>query len=164
MKHFYIFLALFIAGCGVPCPKDMPETAPCSITVLKDGKPMADVDVNLFRAGGNGALSIGGKTDGNGVAKITTAWGNYKTNGAPVGVCKVTVDKYFEFPPETVDQEETYTWSDAQGAAYEAKRRAEIDKHRIVPRKFTEMDTTPFSVTVESHTGGELTADIVVLK
>ncbi len=63
MKKYSVLICLLlvsgIIGCGPRRPESMPNTAPCSITVLENGVPMAGVDVFLYRETGNGALSIG---------------------------------------------------------------------------------------------------------
>jgi hypothetical protein len=100
------------------------------------------------------------KPTGTALRIITTAWGNYKTNGAPVGVCKVTVDKYFEMPapPKTMDEEPK--WSPEQWDKYERDYHADIDKRRIIPKHLTESATTPFEITIVEKTGGMITIDV----
>ncbi|MDR0521075.1 MAG: hypothetical protein LBH00_04375 [Planctomycetaceae bacterium] len=155
-----LFVTLTLSGCGVPRPANFPETAPCKITVLQDGKPYADVAITLYREEGNGALAISGMTNSSGVAIIETSWGRYVAKGAPVGLCKVTADKSFEVPPETVTPEESALWTQEEAAAYEAKRAAEIDKLRIIPKKIAEISLTPLTVNVESGKGAELTVNV----
>jgi len=157
----FVFTATlpFIVGCGTTRPKEMPETAPCEITVLQDGKPMTDIIVSLYREGGNGALSIGGTTDASGIAKIKTTWGAYTTDGAPVGTCKVTVDKVFDFPRETVTPEEMDHWTPEQGRKYEQQRQEMIDKLRATPAVLAGT-SSPLSVSIESRSGGNLTVEI----
>ncbi len=157
-----VFLAVIsiVVGCGPARPKEMPETAPCTVTVTQAGQPMADVVVSLYREGGNGSMLIEGTTNTSGVAKIRTRWGDYTTNGAPVGTHKVTVDKYVEVPPETVTPEESALWTAQQGEKYERERQALIDSLRIIPKQIADITYTPLSVSVVSSTGGSLTIEV----
>ena len=168
MKHLTVLTLIaavpFITGCGPARPKDMPETAPCKITVLQQGNPIPDVIVTLYREGGNGALNISGTTNAAGIAEIKTSWGNYTTKGAPVGTCKVTVEKYFEIPPETVTAEESALWTPEQGARYERERYAMVEKLRIFPVVISNIALTPLSVSVASRTGGTLTVEVANYK
>ena len=156
----FVAAVLLFIGCGPARPTDMPTTAPCTITVLDGGKPMRGVSVVLFYAEGSASLVIGGMTNASGVAEIKTTWGNYTAKGAPIGVSKVTVDKSFEIPPETVTPEESARWTPAQGAKYERERMEMVDKLRIIPAAISDISLTPLSVSVESRTGGSLTIEV----
>ncbi|MDR3110019.1 MAG: hypothetical protein LBU65_10110, partial [Planctomycetaceae bacterium] len=135
---------------------NMPETAPCSVTVQKDGVPVSDVDVTLYTAGGNGSMIIRGKTDGAGVAKISTSWGEYITDGAPIGICKITLDKNFEMPNPPKVMEDEPSWSPAQWEKYERDYNAELDKRRVIPKNLTDSTTTPFEVEISPKSGGKI--------
>ena len=159
MLTFIVAVPLLI-GCGPARPPGMPDTAPCRIIVLQDGNPVPDVVVMLYREGGNGALSISGTTDAFGVAVISTSWGNYTTRGAPVGINRITVDKFFEMPPCPVTPEESALWTPAQGERYERERQALVDGLRIIPVAIANINTTPLSVSIEPRIGGSLTIEI----
>jgi len=137
----------------------MPKTAPCTIAVLQDGQPLAGVWVSLRNEEVSGALTINGTTNASGVALIKTAWGNYEVKGAPVGVSKVTVVKFFDIPG-TVTEAETEHWTQAQVERYEHEQKALADKLRIIPVVLSSPSLTPLTVTVEPRIGGTLTVDI----
>jgi len=149
-----------IIGCGPARPQNMPETAPCKITVLYNGKPMQGVVVALYYEEGSSSLNIDGTTNASGVAEIKTTWGSYTTKGAPVGTCKVTLNEYFEMPPETVTPEESALWTPQEGARYERERQEMVDKLRTIPKEITNISLTPLSVTIEPRTGGSLTVEV----
>jgi hypothetical protein len=153
-------IVTLIAGCGPARPKDMPKTAPCVITVLQDGKPMQDAVITLYYAEGSGSLNIDGTTDESGKAEIRTTWGSYTTKGAPVGTCKVTVNKHFDIPPDSATWEESMTWTPAQAEKYEKDRAELVAKMRIVPVEIASVERTPLTVTIESGAGGTLTVEI----
>jgi hypothetical protein len=155
-----VILVLCIGGCGPARPAGMPQTAPCKITVLKNGQPMSDIDVSLTRVEGNGALSITAYTNSNGVANLKTSWGSYLVSGAPVGKCKVTITKHVSLPPDGVTDAQLEKFTPEEAEASEKKRESEIDKLRQIPKQFSILDTTPFEIVIEEKTGGSLTIDI----
>jgi len=61
---------------------------------------MQGVIVALYYEAGSSSLNIDGTTNAAGVAEIRTTWGSYTTKGAPVGICKVTLNEFFEMPPD----------------------------------------------------------------
>jgi len=156
----FITLVPFIIGCGSARPKEMPETVPCKITVLDNGKPIQGAVVTLYNKTVSGSLLIEGMTNASGVAEIKTTWGSYTTKGAPLGTSQVTVDKYVEVPPSTVTEKEMERWTSEQGAKYEREREEMIDKLRIIPKEIALISSTPLSITVESGAGAALTVDI----
>ncbi|MDR1290689.1 MAG: hypothetical protein LBK06_05775 [Planctomycetaceae bacterium] len=155
-----ILIVLVSTACGPARPEGMPKTAPCKIIVLKNGLPLSEVDVSLFREGGNGAISIMAYTDSNGIANIKTSWGTYKTNGAPIGKCKVTLTKHVSFPSDGVTAAQIENFTPEEAAAYEEKREAEIDKLRPIQKQFSNSETTPFEIIIEEKSGASLTIDI----
>jgi len=159
---FLTFLAAvpFIAGCGASRPADMVETAPCTITVLQNGSPLSGVVVTLFLEGGNPSLVPRGTTDSSGNAVIRTTLGTYTTDGAPVGTCKVTLNKDFEVPPSPLTPDQISDLNAEQAAAFERERREAADKARIIPASISSIASTSISLTVEAGSGGTLTVDI----
>jgi 5-hydroxyisourate hydrolase-like protein (transthyretin family) len=149
-----LIFILFFFGCQ-PRPKGMPEVVPCAITVLKNGKPLEGIDVALHKLEGNGSLSMMAFTNSQGVAKIHTHLTTYKKSGAPVGNYKITIDKPVKYPEEENHPE----YSLKQLEAYLAKREAEIEKLRIIPKKLTHVSTTPFEINVEPQ-GTEYTIEL----
>ena len=80
------FLMVF-AGCGPKLPSDLPKLYPAQIEVVADGEKLAGATVSLYPMGDG--ESVGGLTDGNGIAKLQTR-GKYP--GAPAGQYKVCVN------------------------------------------------------------------------
>ena len=156
----FIVAVPFITGCGSSRPNDMVDTAPCTVTVLQNGSPMSGVVVTLFLEGGNPSLVPRGTTDGSGNAVIKTSLGAYTTAGAPIGTCKVTLDKEFEEPPSTLTPDQVSDLTSEQAAKYAQERKAAIDKARIIPEKIASVARTPLSLTVAPGSGGTLTVEI----
>ena len=153
MKSLTFFVSFFILFVFVGCshrPKGMPETLPCKIVVMNGDVPQADYFVSLYLTTGNGALTMMGRTNASGVADIQTCLADYTAKGAPAGEYKVTFDKPVELPPDGVDASKL---SFAEHGAYHAKRKAEMEKLRIVPIRLTQQSTTPFEMKLEK--GGE---------
>ena len=159
---FLTFIAAvpLITGCGAARPDNMVDTAPTTITVLQNGSPMSGVVVTLFLDGGNPSLVARGTTDGSGNAVIRTSLGDYTTSGAPVGMCKVTLDKEFEIPPSPLTPDQVSDLTLEQAARYEQERRAAVDKARIIPERLASVSLTPLSLTVASGSGGTLTVEL----
>jgi hypothetical protein len=158
--YLAIPMILFSSGCGTARPKEMPKTAPCTITVVKDGVPISGVDVSLFRSEGNGSLTISAYTNMNGVATIQTTWGNYSTQGAPVGTCKVTLTKHVSTPSDGVTDAQIEKFTPQEAEEYEKKREAEIDKLRPIPKHFSAQNTTPLEIVIEEKNGAKMTVDL----
>ncbi|MDR0336551.1 MAG: hypothetical protein LBI18_05615 [Planctomycetaceae bacterium] len=81
-----------ISGCSY-VPPDFPKTKPCSVTVLRESQPVADVDITLTPVESGGMWTVTGKTAANGVAVLRTFQGTYMVQGAPEQTFKVTLDK-----------------------------------------------------------------------
>ncbi|MDR1268456.1 MAG: hypothetical protein LBK82_02920 [Planctomycetaceae bacterium] len=91
-NRFIIVLIIGLSGCSY-APPDFPKTKPCSVTVLRDSKPVADVFVTLTPIETGGMWTVSGKTDVNGVAVLRTFQGTYVVQGAPERTFKVTLEK-----------------------------------------------------------------------
>jgi hypothetical protein len=161
---FIVLAILFFSGCGPTRPEAMPNTFPCKITILQDGVSLSGIDVALFRAEGNGPLSISAYTNSNGVANIKTAWGNYSTSGVPAGTYKITLVKHVALPDDGVTEEQKEQFTLKEAEAYEKKRNEEIDKLRLIPKQMSSPETTPFEITVIEKSRAELTLDIANIK
>ncbi|MDR2440945.1 MAG: carboxypeptidase-like regulatory domain-containing protein [Planctomycetaceae bacterium] len=153
---FILFLPVF-SGCRQQRPEGMPATVPCQITVLKNGVPLAGIDVSLHLPEGNGTLSFMALTNAQGIARIQTHSVSYKESGVPVGNYKVTIDKPVQLPPDGVDDSKL---SGKELNDYLTKREAELEKIRIVPKWLTVSTSTPLEIKAEAPTGGELTIDL----
>lgn len=154
----FAILPLFSA-CGPARPDDMPETAPCTITVLKDGAPLPDVEVSLYREKGNGALSIRGKTDANGIALIRSSWGEYSSRGAPIGKNKITIVKHFAVPG-ALTADEIEMLSPQEQMEYEKKYNEELEKNSPVPRELSQVSSTNLEIDIQAGNKATLVIDV----
>ena len=101
-----------------------------------------------------------GTTDSSGNAVIKTSLGAYTTAGAPVGTCKVTLDKEFEMPASSLTPDQVSDLTPEQAEKYSKERMAAIDKARIIPEKIANIASTPLTVVVASGAGGTLTVEL----
>ena len=155
---------IFILGCGPKRPKEMPKTYPCKIKLTKDGNPVSGVGITLIsNNSAYGSLAVGGTTETDGVAKITTYYSTYGDKGAPSGEFQVTVIEVPAIPKEvlvTPDELSKMTGPEREGAIakMDAARR---NVQRVVPFSFAVPDSTPLKVTVaESKQGTEVSFEI----
>ncbi|MDR1270918.1 MAG: carboxypeptidase-like regulatory domain-containing protein [Planctomycetaceae bacterium] len=93
---------LSLTACREETLPGMPKRYPASLTVIQDGKPLADAQVVLINIDPNSNWSGGGNTDKNGVVQLRTL-GQF--NGIPEGTYKVGVSKiaypaHIEIPAE----------------------------------------------------------------
>ena len=130
-KTFFLFTALaamaVISGCGQPKPSQFPDVVPVSLTVLRDGQPLANSSVKLNYEKSINSAVVSGTTDEKGVCKFQTALAEYVTEGAPVGSAKVTmtVDAASAGPPPS---------SPDEVAAYQAEqRRLQEEARKVLP-------------------------------
>ncbi|MDR1958459.1 MAG: DUF4198 domain-containing protein [Planctomycetaceae bacterium] len=81
---FWVLLpVLFCAGCGEKTPEGMPALIKnASVTVIQDGKPLADAKVVLVPTNGSSRWTVGGQTDASGIAKLVTH-GQYRAGHLP---------------------------------------------------------------------------------
>jgi len=142
-------------------PPDVPEIAPCVITILKDGKPVNDATVSLSRTEGHGGWTVYGMTDFEGIAKITTASVNASAQGAPIGDYKVTVQKEPPVPRGNKTPEEMQRMTRDERSAYNAALRKQFAAlPREVPNIFYQNNTTPITLKVEPKTGATVTFEL----
>jgi hypothetical protein len=92
------------SGCGgEELPPGVPKLYPATITVMQDGKPLADAQVICLNIDPSNGWTPGGMTDTNGVVKLRTL-GRY--NGAPAGTYDVSVSK-IEYPDIQLPSEDS---------------------------------------------------------
>ncbi|MDR1493714.1 MAG: carboxypeptidase-like regulatory domain-containing protein [Planctomycetaceae bacterium] len=92
------YLCLFPLGCIQKLPPGIPTLYPAEITIIQDGKPLADASVVIINLTPSVNWSGGGNTNKNGVLKLKTM-GQY--HGVPLGKYKVSVQK-IEYPGDIV--------------------------------------------------------------
>jgi len=149
-------LPFLIIGCsGQKLPSDMPRLYPTVITVMQDGKPIADALVVLVNADPAIAWSCIARTDSSGRATMQT---NGMYAGAPAGTYKATVvkqeisggssDIYAGAPDPAVDQEAYQGWLMQNEARIAAAERKGPVVHDLVDPKFADAETSPLEVTI----------------
>ena len=151
-------MLLSVGGCGDSRPEGMPELYPTTVTITQEGEPLADATVSLYPE--NSELArwpVGGKTDENGEAVMTTF---AKYPGAPAGTFKVAVNKTVtegdpvpEHPGRDATPEEI--------AAYDrAMKTGSFEAYRVVAEEYRTAGTTPLTVEVEAGGENNFTKDV----
>jgi hypothetical protein len=118
-KYFFPIIVVFVittAGCvnNDSRPADMPKLLSCTVTILSEGQPLPNVNVDFHSADPDFRWQAGATTDANGVAKMVT-YSRYF--GAVEGEYSVTVAKLEretfdpEHPPKSV---KVFTLTDPQ--------------------------------------------------
>jgi hypothetical protein len=146
MKTLFSFLCIcvsftFISICGCwktsNLPADFPKIYPCEITVVQEGKPLADAVVSFSPIGTAGKYSgsCSGSTDTSGLASIKT----YAQNGVPLGKYKVLISK----------------WKDEGGTEVEDEFGSKSIKgakvYSYVEAKYSDKDLTPFEIEIKEQ-------------
>jgi hypothetical protein len=119
-KYFFFPIVTFFVIMATGCvnndsrPADMPKLVSCTVTILSEGQPLSNVDVDFHSADPDFKWQAGATTDVNGVAKMVT-YSRYF--GAVEGEYAVTVTKLKretfdpEHPPKLV---KVFTLTDPQ--------------------------------------------------
>ncbi|GHT27924.1 hypothetical protein FACS18942_07840 [Planctomycetales bacterium] len=131
----YSLFILLLSGCGgVERPADMPQLYPCEITVTAEGTPLAGATIGLYSAVPDFKWTIGGLTNEQGKAVVTT---HGKYSGVPAGEYTVTVEK---LEPEPYDAE---------------KPPAQIKIYTLTNPEYTDKDKSPLKLTVQKKKTSE---------
>lgn len=130
-----VALVLFVCGCGQKLPEGLPKLKPCSITLVQEGKPLANATVDLLLEEGETKWNISGMSNEQGKVIFMT---HALYRGAPEGKYKVIVTK-----------REKGT-KDAKGY---------LPIYTIVEKKFTDPGSTPLKIEVKDN-GGEENFDL----
>ena len=144
-----------MTGCtGQQKPKDLPELYPVKITVIQDGKPLADASVSLNDPSNASRFVMGYKTDSKGVAELRT---DGKFKGVPAGQYKVLISKVYapevnpnEVPPEDPEARKEFDARMAELTAQQAE---------TVAVEYKRPTTTPAEIEVTTA-GLETTIDV----
>ena len=155
-----LVLVLMVTGCGTGKPKDIPALHPASVTVKNGSSPIADAMVVLIFSGNStGSWSVAGKTDANGIAKLSTTQGDWKGAGVPAGDYVVFVNKAAEFTQEPLPEE--LEGDERAKQAFFAEQQKKIDAlPKLIPTSLTSAATSPLKITVAKGSPSELTVDI----
>lgn len=140
---------LLIAACGCSRrPADMPPLYPCSVTVVRAGTPIADVQIILEPAAESQRVTITGKTNADGVAVIHSQrlGAAYVEAGAPVGSFLVSAIKMPKWSGEKT-ADECMAMSPEEQKAYVSSYNEAMSKlPREVPASFAEEGRRPLDV------------------
>lgn len=125
-------------GCGPGADPNRRPTAPVTVTLTMEGKPVADAMVIFIAT--EKPMPAAGKTDANGVAQLTT----YETgDGAVIGLHKVQVLKTeatTAMPAAELDSE-----------AYDPEAiPTNVQTKSLVPGKYTNSGTSGFTADVKT--------------
>jgi hypothetical protein len=144
MKHTFILVAIMLicfSGCGEPQPADLPKLYPAVLTVIQDGKPLADATVQLVPQT-DSKWSAVGVTDSYGKVEFFTQ-GKYK--GVPEGTYIVLVSKLFTEPSQYAGKPQPADiaydkWQEMLGSE-------KLKSFHLVDTKFNDKSTSPLEWT-----------------
>ena len=159
-KYVAFFLGtlplLGIVSCSRP--SDLPALVFCEITVINGGTPLDQVRVSMKDESSTKNWSIHGTTNAGGVAKMKTIYMQYTGSGVPAGQYKVAIDKEPNnmIPQPVIDDNMSRQEAERLAKEWNAK----YDKIRIVPKEWTFLSSTPFTIGVGTGLKGKLTIDI----
>jgi hypothetical protein len=163
MKHSLFFAAIFVvctfAGCSGR-PSELKNLSPVSITVVKDGQPLEDVEVMLFARQSSEVWACSGRTNSNGTAAMVSSVRESSAPGAKAGAYAVVLRKPPQLPPELKPALPGAAVSAQEAAAQQAKRTEFENKNRVVPKVLEAKETTPIELTVTEKTSATLTIDV----
>lgn len=144
-----------MTACGPKVPDGMPKTIPCYVTVMKGTEPIDGAQIILYPVNEGGSLTVCGTTNASGRADISTILATYVAKGAPAGEYIVTVHKEVAVE-HTKSPEELEQMSPPEAEKYEKEMQKQRDsKPRIVPKKYTEKETSDLKATVSPDTAGK---------
>ena len=156
-----LVLSAFAIGCSSK-PSELRNLSPVTITVLKDGQPLSDVEVRLLPRQDIGIWACSGRTDGSGVASVTTTLRTHFAPGARAATYAVILNKQPELPPELAPTaaEISASLSEQESEVLNAKRTAFVEKNRIIPKTLESEATTPIELVVTENNSVTLTIDV----
>lgn len=152
LNVFWLCLPWLLAGCGDPGIGAIPVEG----TVLVDGKPMEGVMV-IFHPDSEGGRAASGRTDANGVYKLTT---EVAGDGALAGSYKISVTKHVNEAddlPTEVDPNDPASL-DAIYSKVDARKK-QVSKNFIGPRYANHLGSG-LTATVESGKENKFDFDV----
>ena len=160
MRTLLSLFLLLVVGCTTKLP-ELQNLSPVTITVCKNGEPVEGVDVFLHPKEPLGIWGCRGRTNGNGVAVVTTTLREHYAAGARPGTYSVVLIKEPELPSELAPVPVVPMGDISKEAkARQAKRAVFLEKNRIIPAVFTVAKTTPITLVVQKKTPATLTVDV----
>jgi len=150
-----LFAFVVCTGCGGPSlPPDLPKLHPTVITVVQEGKPLADAFVAMVNVDQSVKWSCAARTDASGRATMMTE-GMYA--GAPEGTYSVTIikqeveagpDLYADAPDPNADREAYQAWYSQNAQRIAAASRQQRVVYDLLDPKFGNLNTTTLEVTI----------------
>ena len=145
---------LFLTGCssGPPRPADMPPLFSTSITVVQEGVPLEGAEVSLFSDDASFKWTVVGTTNASGKANLMT---HAQFSGAPLGTYKVVINK-----TEQPDGGVPFFPDNEEGQRMRAEHekmasQGKITQYTLVEKKYTDVKSTPLTITIEPRTNNE---------
>jgi len=160
MRFIIIPLLFCLAGCSGK-PIELRGLKPVTVTVQNDGKPLEGIIVSLNPKEAQSLRGYNGITDSSGTAIIRTSVRQMSGAGAAPGEYKVVLLQSFVMPDDIASKPGEDTLSAQEQTNLQAKRKAWMDKNRIVPELLEDVATTPIELIVDETKGGELVVDVV---
>ena len=154
-----LILTLFV-GCSDNKPAGFPEVHPTTITILRSGDPLSEVNVILEAiepAFHN--IVYSGETNARGIAVMSTIYPGYRARGLPVGEYIVVLARQDVIEGER-PREEINRMSPEEAAAYSAElERLRRNHTPTIPPHLGDFAASPLRVTVERGSN-DFTLDI----
>ncbi len=165
---YFAFLVSMSSFMLIACsqrPAGIPELLPVTVTVMKDGAPLAGANIGLYPTDSAaftkapGVLAFTGKTGDDGVATIKTICGKYVGEGVPQGSFRVTVAKL----PNVVHsktEDQRAKMQETEALAYQKEIEKQIQKlGEVVPAKLGDVVKSPLLLEVGDK-GGALSVNV----
>jgi hypothetical protein len=143
LTGIFIFVLLIVNGCSQSIHEGLPSLYPCSITVIQNGKPLAEANVSLIRLDGETKWIVCGVTNSSGVATIQT---QMRYSGAPEGKYKVRISK-------TVSEGQAKLVP--SGDAEQPLSTGDIPSYFVIDPKYDHFNTTPFEISINNSKNKE---------
>lgn len=143
ISFFFLFACVIVFGCkSEKKPEGMPPIYSTEITILSEGKELADVGVVLLPVDKTQQWTAGGTTDSSGKATMNTY---SKFPGAPEGKFKVCVSKSLDEPAPNTDP-------DSPSVGYIS--------YNLVDTKYGDPETTDFEIEIFKGQKNAATFDV----
>ncbi len=164
-----VLAAVLLAVCGDQTPDDRPATVPVSGKVTLDGQPVAGATVifvnteQAMSGGSTGSYSSVGKTDENGVYRLTTFESG---DGAVPGTYAVTITKYATAASGTSSGSggsETGEGESLDGSSYvppEGRAGESESPRNELPEKYSNPTTSMLEATVTEDGENDIPFDL----
>jgi hypothetical protein len=136
LTGIFVLITMITIGCSQNIHEGLPPLYPCNITVIQDGKPLAEANVSLVRVDGDMKWVVCGETNSSGVTAIQT---QMRYTGAPEGTYKVRISK-------TVSEGEPKLVS--SGDSEQPLSVGEIPSYFVIDPKYDHFNTTPFEISI----------------